>query len=179
MKRIFCIVLTALLLTGCGDISNTPAKQVEGFLNQYQTLDRDVIGDLDSVIEKNKIFNSANKDKYRDVIKKQYKNLSYKVKDEIIDGDNAIVIVEITVLDFAKTLAEARDYKNKNISQFKDESGNYSESAYSDYVIEKLAKEKEKVKYTLDMALSKIDGKWILNNIDEETKDKILGIYEK
>lgn len=179
MKKIFYIVLSALLLTGCGDISNTPTKQVEFFLNKYQTLDRDVIEDLDHVIENEAIFNNENSQKYRDIIKKQYKNLSYKIKEEKIDGDKAVVTVEITVIDFAKVLAEARDYKNNNIDEFKDEHGNYSETLYTDYVIDKLDKAKEKVKYTLDIGLTNIDGKWKLNEIDGDTEDKILGTYEK
>lgn len=179
MKKIFYIVLGTLLLTGCGDISNTPTRQVEGFLNKYQTLDRDVIEDLDYVIENEDMFNNENRQKYRDVIKKQYKNLSYKIKEEKIDGDNAAVTVEITVIDFAKVLAEARDYKNNNIDEFKDEQGNYNETLYTDYVIDKLDKAKEKVKYTLDMPLTNVNGKWKLNDIDNDMRDKILGIYEK
>ena len=140
MKKFFCLLLSLLLMTGCGDISNTPMKQVEAFFNKYQTLDRDVIEDLDRVIEDESVFNSESKQKYRNIIKKQYQNLSYKIKEEKIDGDNAFVTVEITVLDFAKVLAETREYKNNNLDKFKDEQGRYSENLYTLYVIDKLDK---------------------------------------
>ena len=87
--------------------------------------------------------------------------------------------VEITVYDFASVMAEAEDYKNNNIDEFSDESGTFSQSKYIDYVIEQLDKAKEKVKYTLDLGLTKIDDKWKLDGLDSDTEDKILGIYEK
>lgn len=179
MKKILYVFLAVILLTGCGEISNTPTKQVEGFFNQYQTLDEDVLDDLEQVITEEEKFNETSKEKYRDVIKKQYKNLTYYVKEEKVDGDTATVTVEITVYDFASVMSEAEDYKNNHMEEFNDESGNFSQSKYIDYVIEQLDKTKEKVKYTLDLGLTKINDKWKLDGLDSDTEDKILGIYEK
>ena len=39
-------------------------------------------------------------------MKKQYQNLTYTIKDEEIDGDTAIVKVEIEVYDFNKAMNE-------------------------------------------------------------------------
>lgn len=179
MKKILYLFLSMMLLTGCGEISNTPTKQVEGFFNKFQTLDKEVLDDLENVILEEDKFDETNKEKYRDVIKKQYKDLTYYIKEERIDGDTSIVTVEITVYDFANTMAEVEDYKNNHKSEFNDASGNYSQIKYINYVIEQLDKTKEKVKYTLDLSLTKIDNKWILNDIDNDTEEKILGIYEK
>ena len=178
MKKLFCMVLV-LVITGCGDISNTPTRQVESFLNKYQTLDKKVIEDLDSTINNAGLFNTEDIEKYREIIKKQYKNLSYKIKEEKTDGSTAIVTAEITVIDFAKVLAATRNYKDNNMSEFQDERGNYNKEKYITYVLDKLDSEKEKVKYTLDITLIKTDGKWEIDNIGEDIKDKILGIYEK
>ena len=179
MKKIVYIFLAVTLLTGCGEISNTPTKQVEGFFNQYQTLDQDVLDDLEQVVSEEEKFDDNSKEKYREIIKKQYKNLTYYVKEEKVDGDTATVTVEITVYDFASVMAEAEDYKNNHMDEFHDESGNFSQSKYIDYVVDQLGKTKEKVKYTLDLGLTKIDDKWKLNGLDSDTEDKILGIYEK
>ena len=167
------------MLTGCGEISNTPTKQVEGFLNKYQTLDQDVLDDLEQVISEEDKFDEINRQKYRDIIKKQYKDLTYYVKEERVDGDTAVVTVEITVYDFASTMSEAEDYKNNHISEFYDETGSFSQTKYVDYVIEQLDNTKEKVKYTLDLNLTKIENKWKLDGLDSDSEDKILGIYEK
>lgn len=179
MKKILYIFLAVILLTGCGDISNTPTKQVEGFFNKYQTLDQDVLDDLERIILEEERFDETNKEKYRDVIKKQYKNLTYYVKEEKVDGDTATVTAEITVYDFASVMSESEDYKNNHINEFNDESGNFSQSKYIDYVIDQLDKTKEKIKYTLDLSLTKIDDKWKLDTLDSDTEDKILGIYQK
>ncbi len=179
MKKIICIVISLLLLVGCSNISNTPTRQVENFFNKYQTLDSEVLDDLDRVINKNQNFDNTNKDQYRDVVKKQYKNMTYKIKEETIDGDKAVVTAEITVLDFGKIIRESEDYKNNHIDEFQDQNGNYDESKYINYVIPKLKEAKEKIKYTLDINLTKINKKWKIDGIDSDTEDKILGTYEK
>ena len=178
MKKIFAIFICVLLLCGCDNINNTPIKQVESFFNKYQTLDSDVLDDLDRVIAEESMFDTLAREEYREVIKDQYKSLTYEIKDEFVEGDEATVTAEITVKDYNKVLSEVRAYKNSNISEFQDESGNYSAVKYSNYVIEKLKDAKDKVTYTVELKLTKINDKWTINTLDEETEDKILGIYE-
>lgn len=178
MKKILFTFICLFLLCGCDNINNTPTKQVETFFNKYQTLDEEVLADLDRVISEEIVFDTTAREGYREVIKEQYKNLTYTIKDETIDGDDATVTVEITVTDYAKVLAEASAYKSSHISEFQDEVGDYDSTKYANYVIEKLKNAKDKVTYTVDLGLTKIDTKWKLNNIDENTEDKILGIYE-
>lgn len=178
MKKLIFTLFITLLLVGCGDISNTPTKQVEGFFNHYQTLDKNVLDDLDKVISKEDSFSQGNSEEYREIIKKQYKDLIYKIKEEKVNADVATVTVEITVTDFSRILAEASDYKNNHQDEFIGPTGEYQETLYSDYVISKMKDAKERVKYTLDIKLSKIDEKWQIDNIDDDTEDKILGIYQ-
>lgn len=180
MKKVMIsIVLTLLLtLTGCTtDINNTPTKKVEEFLTKYQTLDADVIKDLDKVIEEEEKFNTANREEYRELIKNQYKDMTYLVKDETINGDKAVVEVEITVKDYKKVMDEAEVYRDNNMPLFLDELGNYSEMMYIDYVITQLKDAKDTVKYTLELGVTKKDDRWQIDQINEETEDKILGIY--
>ena len=146
--------------------------------NKYQTLDREILEDLDNVINEQDFFSDKSRREYRDIIKKQYKNLTYKIKDETVDGDTAVVTAEIEVIDFSKVLSESADYKNKNPEEFVDTNGEYQKTLYYDYVISKMKDAKEKVKYTLDIKLSKIVDEWHIDGIDSETEDKILGIYQ-
>lgn len=178
MKKIIFTIISLILLSGCTDVNNTPKKQVETFFNKYQTLDSDVIKDLDRVISEEEVFDTTAREEYREVIKNQYKNLTYKIKDEIMEGDEATVTTEITVTDYRKVLNEAEAYKNEHLTEFQDDSGKYDSTKYSNYVIKELKKAKDKVTYTLDLKLTRIDEKWHLNNLDEETEDKILGIYQ-
>ena len=176
MKKIF-LILTILLLVGCADLSNTPTKRVENFLRDYQTLENEVVNDLDEVIMEDVTLNSVQADNYRDIMKKHYQNLTYEIKDDTIDGDNATVTVEITVTDFRSVMNDAESYMNNNISEFNDESGNYSISKYNDYRLERLKEAKDKVKYTIYLNLTKVNDEWVLNDIDPMTYEKINGMY--
>ena len=178
MKKIILALFIVLLSTGCDNISNTPTKQVEGLFNKYQTLDKEVLDDLDRVIAEEETFSDESRGAYREIIKKQYKNLIYKIKEETIDADVATVTVEITVTDFTKILAESSEYRNSHPEEFINANGEYSEKLYSDYVISKMKEANDRVKYTFDIKLSKIDEKWRVDGIDSDTEDKILGIYE-
>lgn len=179
MKKLIYVIICLFLLSGCANISNTPTKQVESFFYKYQTLDSQVLNDLNNVIDNDKRFDETTGKEYQEIIKKQYRNMTYKIKDETIDGDKAVVTVEIIVLDLGKIIKETENYKNNHIEEFKNEDGNYDEGKYINYLIPRLKGAKEKVRYTFDINLTKIDKKWKIDGIDSETEDKILGVYEK
>lgn len=178
MKKYIILVVMFLLLSGCENVSNTPTKQVEGFFNKYQILDKEVLDDLDSVLLNEENLSEENKNKYRDVMKKQYKNLIYQIKEEEINADVATVTVEITVTDFSKILAEYQYNKENNPEIFLNDNGEYDEQIYYGKVIDEMVKAKDKITYTLDIKLSKINDKWIIDKIDSDTEDKILGVYQ-
>ena len=177
MKKIFIALISIILLTGCNTLDNTPTKQVEVFLNKYQTLDKEVLNDLDSVTAEEMNFNTEQREKYKNLMKKHYQNIVYEIKDSEEDGDEARVIVEIQVTDYSKTIASTNLYLQANKEQFLDESGNYDNTKFNDYRLEELSKVKDKVKYTIDLRLRKNDDKWELEPITEITEDKLHGIY--
>ena len=177
MKKI-CFILLSLLLIGCNDLSNTPTKKAEDFLKKYQSLDQKVIADLNQVVNDNTELNDSQKKVYLDIMKKHYQNLSYEVKEETVDGDEAVVTIEIAVTDFNKVLDEANEYMNNNKEEFNDENGNYNASKFNDYKLEKLKDAKEKVKYTIELELTKTNGDWVVDNPSQTTYDKINGIYD-
>lgn len=178
MKKIITL-LSIIILTGCTtlDISNTPTKKVEEFLNKYQILDEEVLNELDEVIESKTKLNNENKEEYREIIKKQYKDLQYEIKEEKIDGDTAEVTAQIIVKDFTKIINDAENYKKENIKEFYEEEI-YNDNLYKKYLIDKLKEAKDRVTYTLEFTLHKENTKWKLDPITEEIEDKILGIYK-
>ena len=178
MKKIITL-LSIILLTGCTtlDISNTPTKKVEEFLNKYQILDEEILNELDNVIEEKTKLNSENKEEYRELIKKQYKDMQYTIKEETIDGDEAKVTAQIIVKDFTKIINDAENYKRENMKEFY-ENNTYNDNLYKNYLLDKLKDAKDRVTYTLDFTLKKENTKWRLDPITEEIEDKILGIYK-
>lgn len=181
MKKIisFLIAFVSIFsLCGCqANLNNTPTKQVEIFLGKYQTLDKDILDDLDKVIAEEESFNASQRDTYRGIMKKHYQDLEYNVKDEKIDGDRAFVTVEIEVDDYSKVLKEASDKLTETPEEFNDDNGKYSHTKYVDYQLDLMKKNKDTVKYTLELTLTKKDKKWVMDNLTTTDMEKINGIY--
>lgn len=181
MKKIV-LLISILILTACSfsidDIDNTPTKQVEKYLNSYQSLDKGVISDLDIVVERETNFNLEQKNRYRILMKKNFQNMSYTIKEETVNGDSAEVDVEISVYDYYKVNKQADNYLLENKDEFiKD--GVYNEERFIDYKLDKMSKNTDKVKYTIYFNLSKDNnGDWRLDEVSEADEEKILGIYQ-
>ena len=100
-------------------MSNTPTKQTELFFNKYQTLDQSVLDDLNHVVAAETQFNTEQRERYKELMKKHYQNLTYKIKDEEVNGNTAVVIVEIEVTDYANVLRDSESYLSENPQNFK------------------------------------------------------------
>lgn len=50
-KIILCLGIFLFVLTGCTDMTNTPSKKVEEFLGKYQSMDKDVLNQLDKIVK--------------------------------------------------------------------------------------------------------------------------------
>lgn len=102
---------------------------------------------------------------YEKVIEKQYRNLSYEVGDEVIDGDRATVTIQVEVMNYRDVI----DKYNKN---------DYEITRYHKLVLESLEDTKEMVTYTLDITLTKDDSdNWVVDTLTLENQNKLLGIY--
>ena len=122
MKKILILFsLILLFITGCGTKMGTPTAKVEEFLGKYQSMDTAVLAQLDSVIATDSGMSDDQKKEYRGLMEKQYQNLSYKIKSEEIDGNNATVDVEIEVYDYATSITESRKYYSEHRDEFLDD----------------------------------------------------------
>lgn len=162
-KNILIIILLSTILFGCS-IANSPTSKTEELLSNYQRLDENIIISYTDLITDINI-NEDLKNNYNDLIKDQYQNLSYEIKEEIIDGNTAVVTTSIDVLDYKKVINKY----NKN---------DYTTNKYHQLIIDDLKNTKTKVTYTIDFTLTK-DNKnnWKIDNLSNEQKQKLLGIY--
>ena len=122
MKKYFILLIAFLFVfTGCDSMMNTPTKRVEEFLNKYQKQDKEIINQLEAVISEGSFeFLSSQKDRYENIMKRQYKDLKYNIKNETIDGNNATVEVEIEVYDYNNVINEAQEfYKEYHFTKIK------------------------------------------------------------
>lgn len=177
-KRLFGLLIL-MLLTGCVlfNPKASPQRAVADFFSKYQNLEEEVSDQLNVIVADQNLTKSQ-KDKYKKVMERQYQDLTYTVKDEVINGDNAIVTVEIQVYDYAHAQVEANDYIATNQEQFLDNDKKFSDEKASDYKLKTLEKEKNKAKYTLDLRLSKENKNWLIEDLTEAEKQKIHGVYK-
>ena len=231
-KIILCIscIVAILFLSGCS-MDNTPTKKVENFLDNYKNQDETVIDQLDEMVTSDDMMNDNQRTTYTDIMKRQYEDLTYEIKDEVIDGDTATVTVEIEVYDYYKINQEANQYYIEHPNEFgatgenndnnddevgpvvKEERARNSvqdglenaaegardavegvtegaenviegatdvivgDSKYIDYRLGRLNDAKDRVTYTIDFTLTKVNDVWTLNEIDDVTRQKIHGLY--
>ncbi len=168
MKKILSIFIFLILLVGCS-LSNTPTSQVEDLFSKYQMLDDDIKAGIDEVVD-DETLTLEQKDRYSKLIEKQYKNLSYEIKDEMIDGDTAIITVEIEVMDYKKIVNEINDmYQGRN---------DYTIEEYNNTKLDKLESAKDKVTYTIDFEVIKDEsGNWKISSLTNEIIKKLQGMY--
>ncbi len=153
------------MLVGC-TMGNSPTSRVEDLFTKYQKLDEDISMGIDNVVNQQDLTKD-HKERYRKLLERQYKNLSYEIKDELIDGDNATVLVEIEVVDYKKA-----------ISDLTFDSDNYTKESYDEEKLGRLEKTQDKVKYTLEVKVRKDnDGNWKVEALTPEQIKKIQGMY--
>lgn len=175
MKKILLLIISMFFI-GCDDLNNTPTRQVEMFFNKYQTLDKEVLDDLNDVVAIESAFNTEQREKYREIVKSNYQKLMYKVKDEEINGTSAVVTVEIEVVDYSSIVRDANKYLEEHEEEFMVDNV-YDEDKFTDYKLDKLKDAKSMVKYTLKLNLTKVNNNWVLDELDSTDIEKINGMY--
>ena len=174
MKKILAIIMVTFLLCGCG--LSTAKSAVESYLKKYKSLDSEVLVDLENIVESENL-SEKDKDKYREVLKKQYKDLTFEVLEEEYDGDIGYVTVKISVYDLYKASKDASTYLANNTDKFLDDDGNYSEELYTSYKLDQMQNMNDKIDYTITFTVTKEKDKYIVGQTTENDLLKIHGIY--
>lgn len=170
MKKIIflgsVLFITLVCLFGCS-LSNTPTSKVEELFTKYQMLDDDIKKGIDDILA-NETLTNEQKERYKEIISNQYKNLTYEIKDEKVDGDLAVVTVQIEVYDYRKAISNLNTEVDTN----------YDVLEYNNKKLDTLEKVKDKVSYTLDInVLKDNNGNWYLAELSNTDIKKIQGMY--
>ncbi len=175
MKKLLIFLFTILFITGCNKMSS-PTNEVEKLFINYNSLNSEVLIQLDSVLETENLT-EVQKDKYKAILKKQYEDLKYSIISETINNDNAVVSVEIEVYNLNKAIADANKYFEEHKEEFytNDE---YDNEKFWNYKLDKMSNIDEREKYILELTLTKIDNKWHIDDLLESDRKKIHGLYK-
>ena len=95
MKKLALLFISVFLLVGCETVMNNPTKRVETFLNKYQTTDSEVLSQLDTTLNNDTTLTSTQKEDYRNLMKKQYQNLTYTIKDSSGNENSTSRVVNV------------------------------------------------------------------------------------
>lgn len=175
MKKLLIFLFCVICMCGCGK-NNTPTYEVQKLFKNYNVLSSDVLIQLDTVMESENLSDEL-KIKYKEALKRQYEDLKFKINDEIISDDRAVVSTEIEVYDFNSVLSAADKYKDEHEELFY-ENDILNKDKFWEYKLEEMKKTTNRIKYTIDFSLTKIDDKWNLDELLESDRQKIHGLYK-
>ena len=175
MKK-FLVGLLLVFFVGCA-VNNmgTPTNKVEELLKKYKNEDSTIITQLEQALA-SESMTSLQKQRYQNLMKKQYSNMAYTIKNEKIDGDNAIVTVDVMVYDYATTNNAVNNYLENYPDEF-HEGDLFNNEVFQDYRISELEKVTSRKTYTIDFTLTKKDGNWVADPLTEIERKKLHGVF--
>ena len=182
MKKIiisvFTIICITLLFTGCSCSinDNKPEEAVETFFEKYRAKDDNVIEQLKDTIM-NEDLTDDQKEKYEELMEKQYDQFAYVIKDTDVNDDTATATVEVTVLNYRSAVLKAEEELKNNPEKFNDDEGKFSEEKYMDYKIDQMEKVEDTTTHTIELSLTKTAGMWMVDELSSDDIQKLHGLY--
>ena len=184
-----CVII-GIAFTACGGSKTsdemTPSETVSAFLDAFKNEDEATLkqvyageaNDFLSAYEDGALDKDIPKELLDSLMAKWY-DFDYKVNGETIaeDGKTATVDVTITTYDMTAVFNNFyTEFMNRALEQYSGNSNDVSEEEYTKMAYEVLQEEIDKAtekNYEGDatLSLTKTDGKWIVDKIDENNEE--------
>ncbi len=178
MKRKYLgLILILILVVGCKNMKDTPTSHVENFMSKYQKLDSEVLNQLDMIVANRLDLTDSQKEKYRNLMERQYQDMTYKIKDEVSDDNHATVTISVLVYDYQSAINKSEEHYNKNKEEFQKEDGSIDIEKYWDYKISEMTKVEDKKENEIVFTLHKDKNKWVLDDVSDSDREKLHGVY--
>ena len=183
-KKFIIILLIVIILLafiiGFGIIrkkgSSSPTQQVKSYLNKYKREDKEVT----SVIQYNfsDKLNAEQEKRYKEIIKKQYRNLNYVIEDTYESEIESNISIKFTVLDLKSEYERATTYIATHEDKFTNENGELDNDKVISYKLEQLENTVESVEYTITIKFYKNkDNEWVMTNPSKTDLSKLDGTF--
>lgn len=177
MKKVISLIICMLFISACSKKVSS-VDVVKNYLDNYVNLSSSVKSDLKKVINENDEFNDENKDMYKKLLEKQYKDLKYTILTEEYDDDISLITVNIEVYDLNASEKIASDYLSKNLKEFYNEDNVFDNHKYINYKLDLMYNDSPRINYSLIFSLKRKNNEWILEKPTNEDLEKIHGIYK-
>lgn len=174
LKMILMIVLSMVVVTGCG--SKSPTEVVDYYFSEIKKgensdITKYLLESTDSESEKTEGEEANELDpKMEEAMNIYLSKLNAKVLSEKIDGDKATVEVEVTGLSFTDIMLEVLQESLANAFSGTE----MTDEQMSNSVLEKVKSGKEETR-TGNITLSKVDKEWKIDTEDESFIGLMLG----
>jgi len=184
MKKIILLIGLFFLTTGCGfdflkEEEELIKETVSSYITEYQDLSITVMIPLSFDMEEIDFFSESSETYYELAMKKQYQDITYKITSVSLYSESATAKVEIYTYDFISTKEAAEEYmENDGAYLLEGEEESIQKLLFENYLYQKMYEEETRIKQEIILNLSKEDGSWKVNSIDEDTLLKIRGLFE-
>ncbi len=173
---IFLLMFGSLLLVGCGE-NMTAKKAVRDYLEMYVTLDDRVTDQLDEFVNKEDLSDEQ-KEKYKEVLRKEYTSLSYSLENERVEGDVAYITAKVNVIDLYKVQKDALNYFEEHKDEFNNEDGEYDKNKFLDYKLDQMKMATDTIDYEIEFkVVNEGNNEWVVSQLSNESLEKLHGIY--
>ena len=179
MKRVLMIlfiIAVILFSAGCG-MENTAREAAIQYLELYRTKDDVVMDELHEFVN-NEDLTEAQKEKYYEILKKEYSTLMYEIEHEQYDGNVAYITFKVTVVDLYKAQKEANKYYEEHKDEFNDENGAYDAVLFLNYKLNQMKNMLDTKEYEIELKVIKNNNDWDVSQLSNDDLKKIHGVYE-
>lgn len=166
------IVIVALALVGIfvltGVSSKSPTDLTLEFMNKYKNASSEVMNQVKYPY--NDDLSDTQFNTYKDLIRSQYKSMTYRIDDETVGEVDAIIKVDFDVFDYASSYDKASSYLSlygKDMSLEKQ----------VNYKLKEMSNTKEKVTYSIEFKYYKLDGVWYMTDVTSADLSKLTGTF--
>lgn len=172
---IFVLLLTVSLVFYVKKIgTKSPVTLTEEYMQKYQNLNKEIVDSI--VYEFDDDLTDVQKNKYKEIMKKQYSKMTYEIMDEVVNETDAIITVEFDVYDLSAAMEMADSYVDVYSDRFM-KNGKFDNYAAIDYKLKSLSNCTERIAYSIKFTYYKKDKKWILSDLSDVDLKKLNGTY--
>ncbi len=156
--------------------SSSPVGLTEAYLEKYNKVDKSLTSKITYPFSDK--LNSYQEQRYKEVIKNQYRKMKYNILDEYVGELDANMNVQVTVIDLKEAYDKANSYVIAHKDKFLDKDGNYDEKKAIDYKLKQLETADDTIEYSILVTCYKNDlNQWVLSELSPADIEKINGTF--